>query len=59
LEQAGTIAIALFKGSLQELKEENLKIIISSLPIYKLTANDTIIIDVLIAANVVLFKKRG
>jgi hypothetical protein len=44
---------ALFKGSLHELQEENLKIVISTLPIYKLTVNDTTIIDVLIAVNVV------
>lgn len=59
MEQAETISTALFKGSWHELKEENLKIIISSLPIYKITANDTIITDVLIAVNVVLFMKRG
>jgi len=35
LEQAETISTALFKGRLHELKEENIKIISSSLPIYK------------------------
>jgi hypothetical protein len=49
---------ALFKGSLHELQEENLKIIFSTLPICKLTANGTIIIAVLIAVNVVSSRRE-
>jgi hypothetical protein len=58
LEQAETISTALFKGRLHEWKEENLKTIISSLAIYKLTANDTIIIDVITAADVVSSRRE-